>query len=70
METKMRTIARARWLQTTMFVVCAALPALADWGAAESPNFTVNTIPEPVTALVLAGLLVVSLRLRACTQVA
>jgi len=53
-----------------MFVVCAALPALADWGAAESPNFTVNTIPEPVTALVLAGLLVVSLRLRACTQVA
>ncbi|GEM_PF-2262119 len=66
----MRTIARAHWLQTTLFVVCAALPALADWGAAESPSFTVNTVPEPVAALVLAGLLVLSLRTRACTQVA
>ncbi|MCX7003420.1 MAG: hypothetical protein NTV22_09115 [bacterium] len=54
----------------TLFVVCVALPALADWGMAESPSFTVNTIPEPVAALVLAGLLAWSLRVRACTHVA
>ena len=70
METKMRTITRTRWLQMALFVVCAALPALADWGAAESPSFTVNTIPEPAAALVLAAVLALSLRLRARTQVA
>ena len=66
----MRIIVRARWLHMTLFVVCVALPALADWGMAESPSFTVNTIPEPVAALVLAGLLAWSLRVRACTHVA
>ena len=66
----MRIIVCARWLYMTLFVVCAALPALADWGMAASPNFTVNTISEPVAALVLAGLLAWSLRVCACTHVA
>lgn len=25
-----------------------ALPALAEWASAESPEFTVNTLPEPI----------------------
>ena len=43
-------------LLSTFFVVCVALPALADWGQAESPDFALDTtIPEP--ALMLAAVL-------------
>ena len=53
---KTKTINILCRLLVTFFVVCTAMPALADWGQAESPDFTLDTtIPEP--ALMLAAVL-------------
>ncbi len=61
----MKAPIRKTWHHVALMCMYAALPALADWGSAESAEFTLNTIPEPAALLVLlAGALVVRARLR------
>jgi formylglycine-generating enzyme required for sulfatase activity len=56
----------SKWSIVTIIVIlCSTLPVLAEQASAESTDFTVNTIPEPSTLLLLllvAGLLLRRLR--------
>ncbi len=46
-----------------------ALPILAEQASAESPDFTVNTVPEPAALVAVLGVLLLTRRLEAKRQI-
>ena len=53
--------------RTAKALIAAAFltaPAMADWGNAESDDFSLNTVPEPAAMLVIAAAALLTARSR------
>ena len=54
----------SKMLMMAAILMVAVMPALAEQGWADSPDFTVNTVPEPAALLAGLGMLLLARRLR------
>jgi len=56
-----RRLTRGTFVAITL-LLAAAMPAIAEQGCAESPDFTVNTVPEAAAIIAVAGALLLARR--------
>jgi len=58
----MKSINIKKIIKFLSLIIFAVSPVFGDWASAESADFTVNTVPEPGTIIVLAGIFLLTLR--------